>query len=352
MKLTIFRGSLKWLLMGSILLGVGALAQAQFGAAGPADNEPAQGKIVPIGPAGGSDIVLSEDAMDQSQQPESPRHWIGILGGPVTDALRAQIDIPADQGVLVRQVVPKSPAEKAGLQVFDILLKANDTALSDIGDLSELVRSQGDAGGSISLDVLRRGQHQTISITPEARPDEVAGFGPGAAAGQGTPGMGFGGMGPGQPPFGFRPGGPMQFRAFGPGMATAQQGLGLSQMPNGVSLSIQKQNNEPAHITVQRGNDTWTIVGDDPSSLAQLPDDVRPFVEQLLAGGGQMTMGTMPMMPGMPRMPAGFEDDAMQQRLLQLEQHLQQLQQRMQQQFDPPPVATPAEPDADETDSF
>ena len=73
-------------------------------------------------------------------------------------------------------------------------------------------------------------------------------------------------------------------------------------MPNGVSVSIQKQNDEPAHITVKRGNDTWDIVGDDPSSLAQLPDDVRPFVEQLLAGGGRMQL-QMPTMPGMRRMP-------------------------------------------------
>ena len=56
-----------------------------------------------------------------------PKHWIGMLGGPATPELRAQLDIPEGQGLLVRQVVPDSPAAKAGLQDFDILLKANDT---------------------------------------------------------------------------------------------------------------------------------------------------------------------------------------------------------------------------------
>jgi len=355
MAFTEFRGSLKWILVVAILLGGGALAQAQFGAATQAEDQPAEGKIVRIGPAGDGDIVLPSDAVDQTEQPETPKHWIGILGGPVNDAVRAQIDIPADQGVLVRQVVPESPADKAGLKVFDILLKANDRSLTDVADLTDLVRSQGENGGQIALDVLRRGEHQAITITPEVRPERAAGFLSDTLPGQDPQGFGFGGMGPGRPQFGFRQGGPMQLNAFGPGMATQQSGLGLSQMPNGVSVSIQKKNDEPAHITVQRGNDTWNIVGDDPSSLAQLPDDVRPFVEQLLAGGGQMstpmTMPMMPVIPSMPRIPAGFDDDAMQQRMHQLEQNLQELQQRMQGQFGQPQLIVPAEPDADNSNS-
>ena len=62
------------------------------------------------------------------------------MGGPVTPELRAQIDIPEGQGLLVRQVVPDSPAAKAGLKNFDILLRANDTDLHDMRDLMELVR--------------------------------------------------------------------------------------------------------------------------------------------------------------------------------------------------------------------
>ncbi len=105
-------------------------------------------------------------------------------------------------------------------------------------------------------------------------------------------------------------------------------------MPNGVSVSIQKQNDEPAHITVKRGNDSWEIVGDDPASLAQLPEDLRPFVERLLSDSGSMTMQmpTLPPMPGMTRPGMmgpgirGFNDDEMQQQLHRMEQQLQQMQ--------------------------
>jgi hypothetical protein len=71
-------------------------------------------------------------------------------------------------------------------------------------------------------------------------------------------------------------GGPgFDFRHFGPGVIVGGQGFGVAQMPNGVSISIQKENDQPAHITVKRGNETWEVVGDDPESLQQLPDDLR-----------------------------------------------------------------------------
>jgi membrane-associated protease RseP (regulator of RpoE activity) len=347
------RDSLEWVLLVVVVFGGGAIAQAQneqpqtgqsqngaaIDQAGPTADQP-PGKIVRIGPAGGSQITIDPSALDgesvdETQQPELPKHWIGILGGPVSDELRAQIEIPADQGVLVRQVVPGSPAEKAGLKAFDVLLKANDTNLSDVRDLTNLVRREGESGGKITLDVLRRGAHQSITLTPEARPED-AGFGGDAFAGPG-PGMQAWHLGPRDPlSFGFR--------NLAPGMRLSP-GFNLNQIPNGVSVSIQKQNDEPAHITVQRGNDTWTIVGDDPASLAQLPEDLRPFVEKLLQSPGQVQM-SMPGMPGMMGSPGAFSGGGMQERLHRMEQQMEEMQQRMQMQFDQNPSDEPVPPDA------
>lgn len=362
MTLAKLRNALEWGLMVALVFGGGMIAQAQQDQATPANDQEPPGKIVRIAPAGDANTTVTGDVANGQiqlhgpEQPELPKHWIGVLGGPVTDELRAQIDIPEGQGVLVRHVVPESPAGKAGLKPFDILLQANDTKLADVGELTALVKSAGEGGGKITLDVLRRGKHETISITPEARPESVAGE-PDAMPGPGGAGWGFGGMGPGHHgPGGM--GGPMQFRMFGPGTVLSQQGFNLSQMPNGVSVSIQKQNDEPAHITVQRGSDTWNIVGDDPSSLAQLPDDVRPFVERLLAGGGRMqlplpAMPNMPMPPGMPgaTLPQAFDGNMLQERLQKMEEHMQQMQQQMEQQFSQPPADNPADGNQPESDS-
>lgn len=332
MSPTNLRNSMEWALMVALVLGGGALAQAQSEQAADGQTEPT-GKIVRIAPPGGSTtanvaVTNAEDA-DQAVQPEMPKHWIGILGGPASPELRAQLDIPAGQGLLIRQVVPNSPAAKAGLQDFDVLLRANDADLHEMTELMELVRTAGEQGGAITLDVLRRGQHETITITPETRPEQVTGVEPKMMQGDG-------GVFAGQPQDALRMfqqrfghGRPFQFRAFGPGTVLQGRTMGLDQMPNGVSVSIQKQNDEPAHITVQRGNDSWDIVGDDPASLEQLPKDVRPFVEQLLSGSGPMQM-PLPAMPNVtipnPPMPHVFDDGDLQQRLHKMEQQLQQMQ--------------------------
>ena len=309
MSLTNLRNSLEWALLVALVLGGGALAQAQNDQAVTSTSEQ-PGKIVRIAPATGgatADVVVTttEDG-NQAAQAEMPKHWIGILGGTATPELRAQLDIPEGQGLLVRQVVPESPAAKAGLQSFDILLKANDTELREMSDLMELVRSEGESNGKIALDVLRHGKHETLTIAPESRPEHVKGVEPNMM--QGVM-QGDGGTITGQPQDAMRmfqqrfgsggPGGPFNFRVFGPGTVLQGRTMNLNQMPNGVSVSIQKQNDEPAHITVQRGNDTWNIVGDDPASLEQLPKDLRPFVEQLVSGGGPMQI-QLPAMPNMP----------------------------------------------------
>ena len=321
MSISCLRHSTHWALVAALVLGGGAMAQAEDAA------QPA-GKIVRIAPPadnGAAANVVPNNAsngqlqFNAPQQPELPQYWIGILGGPVPEMLQAQLDLPQDHGVLVREVVPGSPAEKAGLKNFDIVVQANGADLADITQLSELVKSQGASGGKISLDVLRRGQHQTLDVTPESRPEPAVN----------SPGRG---------------GQPFQFPMFGPGAAFQQQ-FNLSQMPNGLSVNIQKENDEPAHITVQRGNDTWNIVGDDPSALAQLPDDVRPFVEKMLSGNQlQSQMPPMPNLPNFGFQGRGFNQNGLHQQLHAMEQQLQEMQQQMEQQFGQPHSGTDAQP--------
>ncbi|MGD9634728.1 MAG: S1C family serine protease [Pirellulales bacterium] len=337
MSLPKFQQMLCWTALAVAAIGGGAVVLAQNGGFVGADQQPT-GKIVPITPGGGG-IVIDDAAADAANaappQVEVPKHWIGILLGPVSDEVRAQIKLPENEGVLVRQVLPNSPAAKGGVELFDIVLTANDHQVTSGRDLMELVQQEGTSGGKITLDVLRHGEHQSITITPEARPEPTDNDATGAP-GQG---WGMGGAMRGMPPMhNFGNGGlGQQFRMFAPGGAFTQ-GFSLSQMPNGVSVSIQKQNDEPAHITVQRGNDSWDIVGDDPKSLDQLPADVRPFVEQLLSDNSSNTM-QMPSMPPMHGMMGpgmgGFNDDEMQQQLQRMEQQLQQMRMMLQRDFAP-----------------
>ncbi len=147
-----------WAVMAALIVAGGAIAFAQTNTFVGTDQPPV-GRIVPITPGSGSAVDLGDASSGEMQvdrpQAELPKHWIGILLGPVPDAVRAQVDIPADEGVLVRQVVPDSPAAKAGIEVFDIVLQANDQPVTNGGDLMQLVQQEGESGGKITLDVLR-----------------------------------------------------------------------------------------------------------------------------------------------------------------------------------------------------
>lgn len=316
------RGAVEWALMVALVFGVGAVAQAQN------DAKP-DGKVVKIGRSDGDEAKPKLPAPDENpgdhvgvQRMQMPKYWIGLLGGAITPdhPLRAHLDLPENAGLIVANVVPDSPAAKAGLKKHDILLKANDKDLHEMQDLVELVMSEGPKKGQITLEILRHNKRETVYLTPEERPANVP-----MPQNDIEHGMGGGEFGlPNELLERFGGGNfPMEFRNFGPGVI-AGGGGGVANMPNGVSVSIKKENDKPAEITVKRGNDTWTVVGDDPESLKQLPEDLRPFVAGMLRGRGMVEM------PRFDRPAPGLGGSPqLQDRLERMEKRLEQLQKRL-----------------------
>ena len=86
-------------------------------------------------------------------------------------ALRAQLNLPEKQGLLVEGVAPESPAAKAGIEQYDILLRAGDKPLTEPRDLVEAVQAAKD--GKLTIELIRGGQHKTIEATPAKRPEEA-----------------------------------------------------------------------------------------------------------------------------------------------------------------------------------
>jgi len=157
--------------MVTLVLGAGAIAQAQ-------NDQQSDDHIVTIGHTDGDkdqpNLPAPEDggAGLRDVTPQAPQFWIGLSGSPIPPdhMLRAQVDLPENEGLLVQVVASNSPASKAGLKQFDILAKANDKELHEMQDLVDLVASEGPKKGQLKFDVLRRGKHETVTVTPEDRP--------------------------------------------------------------------------------------------------------------------------------------------------------------------------------------
>jgi membrane-associated protease RseP (regulator of RpoE activity) len=323
------RGAVGLALAVAAAIGAGAIVQAQQ------DDSQNQGRVVQIGRADEESEKSERNANGEQngglvEEQDVPHYWIGLLGGAIPDdhPLRAHLELPADQGLLVADVVPNSPASKAGLKKHDILLKANDTVLKEMGDLVELVSTEGEKKGQIALEVFRRGERETVYVTPEERPADAqvstGGFGEGGF--QGGAGLPeefqdlFGQLQRGQRPF--------NFRNFGPGVIVGDGRGALMNVPNGVSVSITKKAGQPTEITVKRGDETWKVVGDDPEALQKLPEDLRPFVERMLHGGSPLGFDFQ--MPNMERLERrGFGDDRLSERLEEMERRMEELQRRL-----------------------
>ena len=173
MSWSYLRGATEWALMVGLVFGAGAIAQAQ-------EDTKSDGNVVQIGRSDKADARPNlpppgQGDEDDQSRPAPPKFWIGLLGGaiPADNPLRAHVDLPENQGLLVANIVPKSPAAKAGLKQHDILLKGNGKDLHEMKDLIDLVMSEGAKKGQITLDVLRHNKHETVNLKPEDRPADA-----------------------------------------------------------------------------------------------------------------------------------------------------------------------------------
>ena len=71
-------------------------------------------------------------------QPAPPGFWIGVSTSSVEPALRAQLQIPAGQGLITTAVINNSPAAKAGFKVNDILLAMNGKHCAQPGRVGQI----------------------------------------------------------------------------------------------------------------------------------------------------------------------------------------------------------------------
>lgn len=90
--------------------------------------------------------------------------WLGVHVQAAPAALRDQLGLADDEGVVVDACSPDGPAAKAGIRTNDLLLSLDEARLSDEEDLrAELKRRQ--PGDTVSIEIMRKGRKSTESIT-------------------------------------------------------------------------------------------------------------------------------------------------------------------------------------------
>ncbi|HOU52365.1 MAG TPA: DegQ family serine endoprotease [Myxococcota bacterium] len=99
------------------------------------------------------------------------RGWLGVGIQELTPNLARSLGIPESQGVLVSQVFPGSPAEKAGLQRGDVILSVDGRPTDDPTTLTRTI-GLAEPGREITLQVRRNGKDRTLRATIAERSED------------------------------------------------------------------------------------------------------------------------------------------------------------------------------------
>jgi serine protease Do len=102
---------------------------------------------------------------------EVTRGWLGVGIQDLTPELAEYYNLKAKEGVLVTQVFEGDPADKAGIQVNDIILSIDGQRVSTGRDLSAMIANT-PVGHKTRVELIRGDKKKTVKVTLAKRDDD------------------------------------------------------------------------------------------------------------------------------------------------------------------------------------
>ncbi|MGH9787798.1 MAG: PDZ domain-containing protein [Candidatus Acidiferrales bacterium] len=129
----------------------------------PVSAPPGSGQPSPPAPPSGPRIESSPYFRADGRSSSWDASSLGIRGEEVGGELATQFGVPNGQGILIREVVPGSPAEKAGLQAGDIIVSVDGKPVRTLDELWARFKGSLDPE-NIPLGLLRRGVQISVLL--------------------------------------------------------------------------------------------------------------------------------------------------------------------------------------------
>ncbi len=126
------------------------------------------------------------------------RGWLGVSVQAVTPALAEAMGLAAREGALVAHVEPGGPAEDAGIERGDVIVRFGETEIGRIRDLPRAV-SHTPVGEKVEVKVVREGNRKSFAVTVgELEASETVAAAPGQSGGLAAFGLRVEELGPAQ----------------------------------------------------------------------------------------------------------------------------------------------------------
>ena len=149
---------------------------------GPAFNE--EGEVIGVNtaiysPSGGSVGIGFDVPADTAKtvvaQLEKSGHvtrgWLGVQIQPVTAGIADSLGMKKAEGALVAEPQAGSPAAKAGIESGDVITAVNGTPVKDAREFARTIGMMA-PNSTVNLDIVRKGQEKTVSLTLGEMPSE------------------------------------------------------------------------------------------------------------------------------------------------------------------------------------
>ncbi len=117
-------------------------------------------------------ISIAKEILAQLKTGKVVRGWLGIMIQDITPDLAESFGISETTGVIIADVMPDSPAEKAGIKRGDIVKSLNGKPIENAHMLSRLVAALGPET-TATLEIIRDGKPQSIKVTIGTMPEEA-----------------------------------------------------------------------------------------------------------------------------------------------------------------------------------
>ena len=99
------------------------------------------------------------------------RGWLGVMIQKITPDLAKSFGLKDSEGALVGDVIPNSPASRAGILRGDVIVKFNGQVVKTMEELPKIVANTR-PGESVPVEVIRDGHSKTVNVSIAVLKDE------------------------------------------------------------------------------------------------------------------------------------------------------------------------------------
>lgn len=119
-------------------------------------------------------VNMARQVMDQLiEYGKVTRGWLGVTIQNLDKDMAASFGLKEEKGILVGDVIKRSPAEKAGIKRGDIILQFNNKEVESVTELQQMVAGT-KVGSKVPVKIYRENKEMTLKVKIGEMPEDIA----------------------------------------------------------------------------------------------------------------------------------------------------------------------------------